>query len=630
MKRTAYRPVSFVDVKIEDRFWSNKIRLNRERTIPAIYKQCKDTGRIDAFRLNYKPGDPVPHVFWDSDVAKWIEAASYALANHYDENLDRLIDQTIDLVVSAQQPDGYLNTYFTVVEPEKRWTDLRDAHELYCAGHMMEAAVAHYQVTGKRKLLDAMCRYADHIATVFGPNPGQKPGYCGHPEIELALIRLYRATQEPKYLELSRFFVDERGKSPNYFDVEREVRGGADSYFDAYFREPGRTYTHEYNQSHAPVREQTRVTGHAVRAMYLYSAMVDLALETRDESLLTACKELWRHLTETRMYVTAGIGSSHLNEGFTEDYDLPNETAYCETCAAVGFVFWNHRLLHADLDGQFSDIIERALYNSVISGVSEDGKKFFYDNPLASKGNHHRREWFDVSCCPANLSRLLSTIGEYLYSAGDDELIVHQYIQSSTEIQTAGGSVRVRQITDYPWDGKVTVQVTPERPADLTVKLRLPGWCKQAELKVNGQSVSVQAAKGYVALRRQWAPGDEIQWIFDMPVERVYAHPSVKENRGRVAIQRGPVIYCLEEADNGKDLDGLYLLKDAELTVVSDGQPDGIPAIYGTAVRFSVEDRQLYSYGEKKTETLRIRMIPYFYWDNRVPGEMLVWIRERS
>src|SRR5256714_765313 len=329
----ALTPAPWNDVTIDDLFWSGRLRANREQTLPHLYRFCKETGRIDTFRLDWKPGrEPVPHVFWDSDVAKWLEAACYSLATHPDAWLSQRVDEVVALILAAQQPDGYLNTHFTAVEPEKRWTNLRDRHELYCAGHLMEAAVAHFQATGKRTLLDALSRYADYIDSVFGPEPGKKRGYPGHEEIELALVKLYRATGERRYLRLSQYFIEERGRQPHYYDAEAHLRGEDPAAFWA--------GTYEYNQSHLPVREQQEVTGHAVRAMYLYSTMTDLAREFHDASLLATCKRLWSHLCSTHLYLTGGIGSSPSNEGFTTDYDLPNESAYAETCAAIGLVFW--------------------------------------------------------------------------------------------------------------------------------------------------------------------------------------------------------------------------------------------------------------------------------------------------
>src|SRR5579875_129950 len=390
-------PVSWKNVSIDDAFWSPRLRANREHTLPHIYRMSQETGRIDALRLNWKPGEvPVPHVFWDSDIAKWLEAASYSLGTHPDPILEEQVDEVVGLLAAAQQPDGYLNSHFIAVEPAKRWTNLRDLHELYCAGHLIEAAVAHFQATGKRNLLDILIRYADHIDSVFGPEPGKKCGYPGHEEIELALVKLYRVTGEQRYLRLSQYFVEERGREPHYYDEEARLRG-----------EDPATYwagTYEYNQSHLPVREQREVTGHAVRAMYLYSAMTDLARELGDDSLLAACERLWQHLCTRRTYITGGIGSSPYNEGFTTDYDLPNETAYAETCAAIGLVFFAHRMLQIGADSQYGDMMEHVLYNGAISGLSLRGDRFFYENrltcfhnsPLGRTGTRHRWAWYNV------------------------------------------------------------------------------------------------------------------------------------------------------------------------------------------------------------------------------------------
>ncbi|MCL6442588.1 MAG: glycoside hydrolase family 127 protein [Alicyclobacillus sp.] len=627
-----FKPVSFKQVVIDDPFFAPRIRINREYTIPAIYQHCQRTGRLDALKLTWRPGvEPKPHVFWDSDVAKWLEAACYCVANQPSEALSALIDDVVQLIASAQQPDGYLNSYFTVVEPGKRWTDLRDAHELYCAGHLMEAAVAHYEVTGKRTLLDVMCRYADHIHTVFGLGPGQKPGYCGHPEIELALVRLAHAANEPRYLELSKYFIDQRGKQPNYFDEEKAARNGSPNHFYWYFQEPGREYKHEYNQSHLPVREQQKVVGHAVRAMYLYSAMTDIAIETNDESLMSACERLFSHLTEKMMYVTGGIGSSDRNEGFTTDYDLPNDTAYCETCASIGLVFWMHRLLQVDLNGQYADVMERALYNSIASGASLDGLKFFYDNPLHSHGSHHRSDWFDVSCCPPNVSRLFGSLGQYVYSEGPDQAVVHLYIQGTGRLNINGRHVELRQITEYPWDGRVKLTVNVETPFTFGITLRIPGWCRKATLRVNNQLVEFTALKGYVTVNRLWQAGDVIDLDFDMPVERVYAHSAVAANRGRVAITRGPVVYCLEGVDNGEDLDALVLPRNVDLH--PEYEPNHLGGIVSVRGNAYIMDCSSWGHNLYRTEPTGyrqhpIKAVPFCVWDNRDAGEMLVWIRE--
>ncbi|RPJ45507.1 MAG: glycoside hydrolase family 127 protein [Chloroflexi bacterium] len=635
--KRAYTPVPFTAVSIQDEFWTPRLFANRERTIPTEYSQLKDTGRIDAFRLDWMPGqEPIPHFFWDSDVAKWIEAASYSLATHPDPDLDALLDEVIALIASAQQPDGYLNVYFTVVEPEGRFADLRDAHELYCAGHLIEAAVAHFQATGKRSLLDPLCRYADYIGIVFGPKPGQKRGYCGHEEIELALVRLYHATGERRYLELSQYFVDERGRRPNYFDLETKAlrQAGKAHHADDYFLPTmGKQFDHRYNQSHLPVREQTVVGGHAVRAMYLFSAMADLAGETGDESLLAACERLWANLCTTRMYITGGIGSSRGNEGFTFDYDRPTETAYAETCAAVGLVFWNHRLLQLTCDSRYADVMERALYNGVISGISLDGKSFFYVNPLASLGGHHREAWFNCACCPPNIARLLASLGEYIYSTGENDLAVHLYVSGDAQLNWRGQRVSIRQETRYPWDGAVNIQIHLDQPDTFGLKLRLPGWCREACLKVNGQPVDIAGLldRGYIRLERAWQNGDRVEFDMAMPVERIYAHPNVRQAAGRVALQRGPVVYCLEQVDQPVPLDHLRLPREASLSAAFEPNLlDGVGVITGEAraVDQAAWGSALYQAGDLILRRVPLNAIPYYAWDNRQPGAMLVWIPE--
>ena len=493
------QPVPLKAVTIEDRFWRERIRVNRETTIPIEYEQCQTTGRIEALTLARVPDQ---HIFWDSDVAKWIEAAAYSLATHPDPTVDALLDEVIGLLAKAQQPDGYLNTYFITVAPEKRWTNLRDDHELYCAGHLIEAAVAHYQATGKTTFLEVMCRYADYIGTVFGPEPGQKRGYCGHEEIELALVKLAEATGEEKYQSLAQYFVDERGQQPHYFDSEAKARGEDPAGF--HFS------TYGYNQSHLPVREQSQVIGHSVRGMYLYTAMADLAGRTGDTALQAACERIWNHLTSAQMYVTGGIGGFASNEGYGDDYDLPNETAYAETCAAIGLVFWASRMLQTDCDRRYADVMERALYNGVLSGVSLDGTKFFYDNPLASSGKHHRQDWFGCACCPPNIARLMASFGHYVYSQNDTDVAVHLYVQSQADLIVATQKVTLSQTTDYPWDGTVTLTLSPEQPTSFRLRLRLPEWCRAPRLSLNGESITPTVENGYAVLEREWRLGDEV------------------------------------------------------------------------------------------------------------------------
>jgi len=619
-----HRPLPLTAVNIEDEFWGPRLRVNSTRTVPAIYRHCKETGHVGAFALDWKPGvEPKPHFFWDSDFAKWIEGACYSLATHPNPELEALLDEVVKSVVSAQQPDGYLNTYFTVVEPEKRWSNLRDYHELYCAGHLIEAGVAYFQATGKRTLLDAVCRYADYIGETFGVEPGKRRGYCGHEEIELALIKLYRATHNERYLRLSEYFVRERGRQPYYFDLEAEARGEPPDMNHA-----GR---YEYCQAHRPVVEQTEVVGHAVRAMYLYSAMADLAGELGDPALLSACEKLWDDLCLKKLYITGGIGPSSHNEGFTRGFDLPNDTAYAETCAAIGLALWNHRLLQLDCNSRYADMLEKALYNGAISGVSLDGERFFYTNPLAGNGDHHRVPWFGCACCPTNIVRFVASLGNFIYGQGADSLAVHLYVQGAAQTSLADGTeVRLSQQTRYPWEGRVRISIDPSRPAEFCLRLRIPGWCRQYGIKLNGEQIQPPVEKGYAILRRQWKPGDTIELDFQMPVERMAAHPNVSSDQGRVALQRGPLVYCLEGVDHDVNVRHLILPDTAKLE--AHFEPEllgGMVVIEGEAAapRDELWNSLLYTRSDQAaTRPVRLKAIPYFAWDNRAAGEMTVWL----
>ncbi len=624
--------VPFTAVELRDGLWSARQNAVRERTVPFLHSQYEKNGLFEALDVDSPPGPlRIPFnnrpntavMYWDSDIAKWIEMASYTLATHYDAALDARIDGLIARIAKAQRPDGYFNTYFIRREPAKRWTNLRDWHELYCAGHLIEAAVAHQQVTGKPALLDVMRRYADYIATVFGPGSNQRRGYCGHPEIELALVKLARLTGERRYLELAKFFVDERGRQPHYFDQEARTRG----------EDPAAQYygTYEYSQSHVPVREQRQVVGHAVRAMYLYSAMADLAGEFGDRSLMDACKTLWADLTSKRLYVTGGLGPSARNEGFTADYDLPNETAYAETCAAVGLIFWAHRMLLVEHDARYADMMELALYNGALSGLSLDGEHFFYDNPLASRGEHRRWTWHRCPCCPPNIGRLIASLGQYVYSTGPDEAAVHLYIAGRARLTIGGVNVVLTQATQYPWDGAITLQVGPEKPAEFALRLRVPGWCRSARLQVNGEEIDLEAAmdRGYAQIRRRWRKGDAVVLSLAMPAERIYAHPDVAADIGRVALKRGPIVYCVEGNDNNVPMHRIALPRGNPIAArFEPGLLSGVGTLTAEAVVVRSEDNALYRTDPPGAQPTTIRAIPYSYWSNRDPAEMSVWIRE--
>lgn len=629
------------NVEIKGGFWGARQATNRDRTIPAIYHQLEITGRLDAWRLNWQPGQPKPHIFWDSDAGKYIEAVGYSLLSHPDPELEAQTDALIDLIEQAQQPDGYLNIFFTAVEPHNRWRNLRDWHELYDAGHLIEAAIAYYEATGKRKLLDVLCRYVDYIDATFGPDEGKRRGYCGHPEIELALVKLYRLTGEKRYLNLSKYFVDERGQQPHYFDQEAVERGEDPRNFWA--------KNYRYCQAHVPLREQTTAVGHSVRASYLLAGAAGIAAETGDQSLAEVSRAIWNDLTQHQMYITGGLGPAHTNEGFTFAYDLPNETAYAETCASIALVFWAQRMFEIDPDSRYINIMERALYNGVLSGVSYEGDHFFYANPLASYPNvnpferwsgilterHYRRsEWFDCACCPPNLARLVASIGGYFYSTSGDTLYAHLYNQNRANFTLGGNTVEIEQETNYPWDGSIRFSVQTAQPTSFELALRIPDWCASYSLQVNGVPVEAPVERGYARINRQWSAGDEVLLTLDMPVERIVPHPEIRQNAGCIALQRGPIVYCLEEVDNGSRLANVIIPRDAQLTSSLDAELfGGVGIITGDAVRvepagwsdglYQSESRVQYSH-----VLFTFKAIPYCFWANREPGEMRVWIRE--
>ncbi|WP_372633064.1 glycoside hydrolase family 127 protein [Cohnella sp.] len=635
------------NVTIDDAFWTPRQNLVRDTVIPYQWQALNDeipgaepSHTVENFRIaaGERTAEYYGQVFQDSDLAKWLEAVGYALSIQRDEKLEAIADDVIDLLGRAQQPDGYLNTYFTVAKPGRKWTNLRDDHELYCAGHLIEAAVAYYEATGKRKVIDIMSRYADHMVKTFGPEQDQIKGYDGHPEIELALVRLYRITGNKSYLELSRFFVEERGQQPSFFDQEESLR----TEHRVARRKP------EYFQAHLPVREQKTAEGHAVRALYLFSGVTDLAAEYEDAGLLEVSKELWRNVTRKRMYVTGGVGSNEYWESFTIDYDLPNDRAYTETCAAISLMFWASRLLQMEADAEYADVMERVLYNGILSGISLDGKSYFYVNPLEvwpeacgiredlRSVTPARQPWFGCACCPPNIARLIASLGQYIYSysSRDREWFVHLYVGGQAEQTIGDRSVRLTQQTNYPWDGHIQIKVETEEAAEFTIALRVPGWCKGAQLKVNGEEIDVSSHlhKGYVKISRTWVNGDEIEMVLPMAVEKVRSHPRVRANAGKLALQRGPIVYCLEEADNGDNLPDIRIADSSQFEASFEaGLLEGVVVLKGEAKRVMLPDHgeeELYLTGPNEFADVPVTAVPYYAWANREPGEMLVWLQE--
>ncbi len=644
------KAISVKDIKFNTGFWAEKLQLVKDVVIPYQWQALNDqvpgvepSHTVEHFRIAAGEIDREyqGRVYQDSDLAKWLEAASYSLAYNKNPELEEITEKLIELIEKSQEADGYLDTYYSVVEPDKKWTNVRDRHEMYCAGHMIEAAVAHYESTGKRKLLDMACKLADHIDSKFGSDKGKVRGYPGHQEIELALIRLYRATGDEKYFNLSKFFIEERGQKPHFFDQEAQKRGEKEK---KHYRN---IFDYQYSQSHLPVREQKVAIGHAVRAMYFYAGLTDIAIETGDSELIKVAKRLWENVTGRQMYITGGVGAEDNGEAFSFDYDLPNDRAYTETCAAIGLVFWAQRMLQLELDGKYADIMEKALYNGVMSGISLDGEKYFYVNPLevwpaATKKRYDlrhveytRQQWFGCACCPPNIARLIASIGQYVYFHNNKEIYLSLYTDSDAKFAINDRNVFIKQKTNYPWDENVTVIINTEESIEFSLGLRIPGWCNQAGLKINDQEINLTeiTEKGYAIINRKWNNGDQLVLHLPMSVQRIKSHPQLRYNVGKVTIQRGPVVYCLEEIDNGSNLFDLKLPSNNELIAEYDHELlGGITIIRGTALRTDKEswNSKLYQSGQEKMLSVPIMLIPYYAWSNRESGEMLVWIKEKE
>lgn len=625
------------DVRVTDGFFSDYAELVRTEVIPYQWEALNDripgaekSGCIHNFRIaaGEAEGEFVGMVFQDSDLGKWLEAVAYSLTTHPDKKLEAVADDVIDLMARAQRPDGYMDTYFIIKEPHNRWKCLRDCHELYCAGHILEAAVAYYKATGKRRFLDVMKKYMDYILTVFGTEEGKLHGYPGHEEIELALCRLYDVTGEKKYLDLAQYFINQRGTEPNYFIEELKTRG------DSFHWDGNDKQGMEYFQANQPVRRQKDAVGHSVRAVYLYSGMADVAMRTQDESLKEACRTLFRSIAEKRMYVTGGIGSTYNGEAFTFDYDLPNDTAYAESCASIGLIFFMQRMLEMDGDAVYGDVMERALYNTVLSGMGLDGKAFFYVNPLEvfpeadlkDPNKHHvkieRQKWFACACCPPNIARLLADLGQYIYRKDENGVAVDLFIGS--EVKVADG-VTLTQNSQVPFGGKVSFKLSCPNGTKLTLRVRKPFW-------TDGVTCDAEMTEknGYLVVEKVWNDGDTVFFDFAMPVRRVYASPYVRQDLGKVCLMRGPLVYCLEEADNGNNLHLVSLPEESEIAPAQgEGVLSGMTTLKAKGLRIVPEEGTLYRGAPcRRKEETQLTFIPYFAWANRGVGEMTVWVRE--
>ncbi|HYO29420.1 MAG TPA: beta-L-arabinofuranosidase domain-containing protein, partial [Thermomicrobiales bacterium] len=583
------------------------------------WEQIEATGRLANFRRAAgELDDPYQgRYFNDSDLYKWIEAASWTLAAHPDPDLSAKVESAVAAVAAAQRPDGYLNTYFARDRAEERWTDL-DLHELYCAGHLFEAAVAHRRATGSDELLAVARRFADHVVAEFGPaKQAERPWADGHPEVELALVELYRETGERAYLEQAETFIDVRGH-------ERLGR-------------PYGRWGPEYHQDHLPLREMRSLAGHAVRAMYYVTGAANVALETGEPALIETLEHLWRDTGATRTYVSGGLGARHDGESFGEAHELPNATAYAETCAAIGAVFWNARMLALTAEARYADGLEHALYNAVLPGVGLDGESYFYTNPLADRGEHRRQPWFATACCPPNVARLLASLPAYAASVSEGAVWLHLFLAGAARLPLPDGrTVALRIATRYPWDGDIDISV--DTPGEFAVHLRVPGWAKGATLEVGNHAADIDTEPGsYVSVRREWAAGDTLHLSLPMAPFAVASHPAVLENAGRVALRRGPLLYCAEATDHPR-ADPRDLVLPAEAPLTPSWRPEllgGVTVLTADALAPDPDpgwDGRLYRpTGEidppRTLAHAALTAIPYFAWANRAPGPMQVWLR---
>lgn len=614
-------PVNFSNVEIIDSFWKQRIETVATSTLPACVDYTENkTGRIRNFeKVARGKGEKHEGIYYDdSDVYKAIEAIAYSLKNHPDPQLEKNTDDWIDKIAAAQLPDGYLNTYYVLTGLDSRWTDM-EKHEDYNAGHLIEAAIAYFNTTKKDKLLTVAIRFADHIDSTFRLQ--NRNWVSGHQEIELALMKLYHHTKNNKYLELAQWFLDQRGHGH-----------GKGVIWDKW-KQP------EYCQDAIPVKQQKEITGHAVRAMYLYTGAADVAAVTNDQGYITAMNEIWEDVVYRNMYLTGGIGSQGTNEGFGVDYDLPNEAAYCETCASVGMVFWNQRMNMLTGNAKFADIMEKSLYNGALDGLSLKGDRFFYGNPLASKGTHARKEWFGTACCPSNIARLVASVGNYIYSTSSNNIWVNLFIGSKTSVQLGKNKVNLQLQTGYPWNGSVKMNIDPTTKQQFNLRLRLPGWLSRpsegelysyqtpgtltTKILVNDKEISFETVDGYAVINRTWKKGDVVSMEMKMEVRRVVSRPELKQNTNRVALQYGPLVYCVEGKDNDEKAMNFIIPDDVRFQV--DFKPDllgGVNLISFEGKVAAIED----SGKSLSTGTKKILAIPYHVWNNRGQSQMLVWL----
>lgn len=648
MEKNRLQNIQLGGIRIHDAFWDRYINLVEDVILPFEWELIND--RVPGAEKSYcmhnfrvacglEESEHQGMVFQDTDVAKWLEAVAYSLAKKSNPQLEKIADEAIDLIAGAQCEDGYLNTYYTT-GGKKRWSDLFEGHELYTAGHLIEAAVAYYEATGKEKILDVVCRMADNLCEVFGPEEDKLHGYPGHPEVELALIRLYRLTGKKDYLQLADYFIRTRGEQPCYFESEKNYQKG--EFIFPEFKD----FTFDYCQADKPLKDQKVAEGHAVRAVYLYSAMADLAWEKQDAALLAQCETLWEDIVNRQMYVTGSIGSAAYGERFTVDYDLPNNTNYSESCATIGLAMFSNRMFRNTRDGKYMDTVERALYNTLLAGIALDGKHFFYVNPLevvpeVAENNPtmrhvktERQLWFGVACCPPNITRTLASLGNYMFDVQKDTCFVNLYISSDVEAPLEHGNFRFSLQANYPESGCIQIFVQEASGTEQTLAVRIPEYAAEGwKIRVNGKPVQGEPQKGYLYITRNWAEGDVVQISLKVRFRYIYCNPKVRDDIGKVCIMRGPLVYCFEEADNGPYLAGCRIQTQKQICESRDSNLLGgtlCAEVSGERIDYSKAPDCLYGPEKPVYRETRLRAIPYCSWNNRGKGEMQVWMMDAN
>ena len=655
--------MKLMEVNINNGFWKERKELNKNTSLYAVLKTFEDSGRVRALTGDNTENER-PHIFWESDLAKLMEGAFFSMQQEKDEKLEKICDSIIDKIIANQEQDGYLNYYFTKHEPDNKFTNLRDRHELYCAGHLLESAIEHHKATGNSKFFDVMERYVDHIISKFGREEGKMRGYPGHQEIELALVKAYEHTNKQKFLDLATYFIGERGThsktEDHYFISERKILKEKEKDFDpstlpSWLRDvlnfgsdphgtnssshgnlQGKVYRDlQYWQAHERPVDQKTAEGHSVRALYMFTAMADLARLNNDNEMLNACKTLWRNIVDKRMYVHCGVGSAYIGERFTDNYDLPNDMAYAETCATIALIYFANRMSKMELNREYGDIIENSLYNLLLASTSLDGKGFFYDNYLecnpvylhAQQRRHGIRDEYHLcSCCPPNITRLIASMDMYIYNSYEDSIVVDQYISSEVNFRNQG--IKLNQTSDFPHKGYSKIEIIDSQNKDSTIYFRIPSWDKNILISLNGSKTNYEVVNGYAKISKIWQKDDVIELTFDFSPRFVRSNPNVRYNVRKACLFRGPILYCLEEKDNGQYLNKLVLntnnyIEEKDEKINSEG------IISLTVKGFKFEDiDNLYIHDKLNMNETSLKFIPYYCWSNRGENEMLVWINE--